>query len=66
MFLSILSGAVIALALLAQVDHFHEGFRLAGALILSVVVFSGTVTVARLTQLNREDLRWVAGMNRLP
>ncbi len=65
MFLSILSGAVIALALLAQVDHFHEIFLLAGALILSVVVFSGIVTVARLAQLNREDLRWVAGMNRL-
>lgn len=65
MFLSILSGAVIALALLAQVDHFHETFLVAGILILSIVVFTGIVTVIRIAQLNREDLRWVAGMNRL-
>ena len=65
MFLSILSGAVIALALLAQVDHFHETFLVAGVLILSVVVFAGIVTIARLGTLNRQDLRWVTGMNRL-
>lgn len=65
MFLSILSGAVIALALLAQVDHFHETFLVAGVLILSVVVFAGIATIGRLGVLTRDDVRWVIGMNRL-
>jgi hypothetical protein len=65
MFLSILSGAVIALALLAQVDHFHKTFLVAGVAALSVVVFVGIATVGRLGALNRENMRWVMGMNRL-
>jgi hypothetical protein len=65
MFLSVLSGAVIALALLAQVDHFDETFVIAAILILSIVLFVGLVTIGRLAALNREDLLWVMGMNRL-
>src|SRR6266508_4159530 len=41
MFLSVLSGAVIALALVAQADHFGNTFVLVAILILSVVLFVG-------------------------
>ncbi len=65
MFLSVLSGAVIALALVAQADHFGQTFVLVAILILSVVVFVGATTVMRLEALNHDDLRWVQGMNRI-
>jgi hypothetical protein len=65
MFLAILSGAVIALALVAQADRFGRTFITVAILMLSVVLFSGIATVARLMSLNRDDYRWVVGMNRL-
>ncbi len=65
MFLGILSGAVIALALVAQADHFGATFVTVAILMLSVVFFSGVFTVGRLMMLNRDDFRWVVGMNRL-
>ena len=65
MFLTVLTGAVVALALFAQVDHFHETFVVAAILILSVVVFVGLVTMGRIGALNIENVHWVAGMNRL-
>jgi hypothetical protein len=65
LFLSLLTGAVVALALLAQADHFHETFDMAAILILSVVLFVGLATFGRLSTLNMEDLRTVMGMNRL-
>ncbi len=64
-FLGILSGAVIALALVAQADHFGPIFTSIAILLLAVVVFAGVTTIGRLTQLNRDDYRWVIGMNRL-
>lgn len=65
MFLGILSGAVIALALVAQADHFGATFVTVAILMLSVVFFVGVFTVGRLMMLNRDDFRWVIGMNRL-
>jgi hypothetical protein len=65
MFLAILSGAVIALALVAQADHFGTAFISIAIFLLSVVLFSGLATIARLNQLNGDDYRWVVGMNRL-
>jgi hypothetical protein len=65
MFLAILSGAVIALALVAQADHFGSAFIAIAIVMLSVVLVSGVFTVARLMSLNRDDFRWVVGMNRL-
>ena len=64
-FLAILSGAVIALALVAQVDHFGRTFIAIAIPMLSIVVFAGVATVARLQALNRDDYRWVIGMNRI-
>src|SRR5438046_349770 len=65
MFLGILSGAVIALALVAQADHFGPTFISIAILMLAVVLFAGIATIARLMSLNRDDYRWVIGMNRL-
>ena len=64
-FLAILSGAVIALALVAQADRFGPAFIAAAIFMLLVVLFAGVATVARLMQLNGDDYRWVIGMNRL-
>src|SRR2546425_9958323 len=64
-FLTILSGAMIALALVAQVSRFGPAFIAIAIPLLSVVVFTGVSTIGRLMQLNGDDFRWVVGMNRL-
>jgi hypothetical protein len=65
MFLSVLSGCVVALALLVQVDRLRETFLAAAIAMLGVVLLVGVSTIVRLSELNREDLRSVLGMNRL-
>ena len=65
MFLAILSGAVIALALIAQADHFGQTFMVVAIFMLTVVFFVGVATVRRLQMLNHDDFMWVVGMNRL-
>jgi hypothetical protein len=64
-FLAALSGAVVALALVAQATAFGEGFVTFALLILPVVLFIGVTTFARLVEINHEDVRWVIGMNLL-
>jgi hypothetical protein len=64
-FLAILSGALIALALVAQADHFGAIFISIAIPLLALVMFAGIVTISRLTVLNGDDYRWVIGMNRL-
>ena len=63
MFLSVLSGAVVALALVAQATAFGEGFELFAMLLLPVVLFVGVATFIRMVEINKEDERWVSGMN---
>lgn len=65
MFLAILSGAVIALALVAQATRFSEAFYAVAIFMLAVVFFVGVATVRRLLMLNRDDYVTVVGMNRL-
>jgi hypothetical protein len=65
MFLTVLTGAVVALALVAQATAFGEGFVLFALLILPVVLFVGGATYVRLVEINNEDVHWVYGMNRL-
>jgi small basic protein len=65
MFLTILSGAVIALALVAQADHFGTAFMAVAIFMLALVYFVGVATIRRLLMLNRDDYVWVVGMNRL-
>jgi hypothetical protein len=65
MFLSLLTGSVVALALVAQATAFGEGFVLFALLTLPVVLFVGLATYVRLLEINNEDYVWVRGMNRL-
>lgn len=65
MFLTVLSGAVVSLALVAQATGFGSGFTTFALLVLPVVLFIGGATFVRLVEVNNEDLRWVYGMNRL-
>jgi hypothetical protein len=65
MFLSLLSGAVVALALVAQATSFGDGFTLFALLVLPVVLFAGLATYVRLIEVQNEDVVWVRGMNRL-
>ena len=65
MFLAILSGAVIALALIAQADRFGAVFISTAIFMLAVVYFVGVATIRRLIMLNRDDFTWVLAMNRL-
>ena len=65
MFLSALSGTIVALALVAQASAFGEPFEVFSLVLLPVVFFLGAGTYVRLVQANLEDARWVAGMNRL-
>ena len=64
-FLAILSGVLIALALVAQADHFGAIFISIAIPLLALVMFAGLITISRLTVLNGDDYRWVIGMNRL-
>jgi hypothetical protein len=63
MFLAALSGAVVALALVAA--SFRDGVVTFALLILPVVLFLGIATFVRLVEINHEDMRWVIGMNLL-
>lgn len=65
MFFSVLSGAVIALALIAQRGRFDTMFFVAAILLLTVVFLVGMATIARIAHLNIEDAHWLMGMNRL-
>jgi len=65
MFLAVFSGAVIALALVAQAAHFGAAFISIAIFMLSVVFVVGLLTVRRLLMLNRDDYMWVVAMNRI-
>lgn len=65
MFITVLSAAVVALALVAQATAFGSSFRLFALLVLPVVLLVGLATIIRLGDANGEDFVLVAGMNRL-
>jgi len=65
MFLTLLSGSTVALALVAQATAFGDGFSVFALLLLPVVLYVGIATYVRLVEINNEDLVWVRGMNRL-
>lgn len=65
MFLSTLSFAVVALALVGQATGFGEDFRLFALVVLPVVLFVGITTSLRLDNANYHDAICVAGMNRI-
>jgi hypothetical protein len=65
MFLTSLSTATVALALVGSATGFGPEFVVFSLVVLSITLFLGVATFVRLTQINNEDLYWVAGMNRL-
>lgn len=65
MFLSTLSFAVVALALVGQASGFGEEFRVFALVVLPVVLFLGIVTWLRMDNANYHDAMCVIGMNRI-
>jgi hypothetical protein len=65
MFLTSLSTATVALALVGSATGFGPEFVVFALVVLSITLFLGVATFVRLAQVNNEDLYWVAGMNRL-
>jgi hypothetical protein len=65
MFLTSLSTATVALALVGSATQFGPEFVTFAVVVLSITLFLGVATFVRLSQVNNEDLYWVAGMNRL-
>ena len=65
MFLSTLSGAIVALALVAQATEFGDEFTLFALVILPVVLFIGITTFIRMGTSNYYDALCVVGMNRI-
>jgi hypothetical protein len=65
MFVTLLSAAVVSLALVAQATGFGPAFRLFALLVLPVVLLMGIATFLRLGDANDDDFGLVAGMNRL-
>lgn len=65
MFITMVSAAVVALALVAQATGFGPGFRLFALLVLPVVLLMGIATFFRLSEANTDDHGLVIGMNRL-
>ena len=63
-FLTVLSAAVVALALVAQTGS-ERSLTLFAVLLLPVLLFLGVATFFRLGAINQEDRRLVVGMNRL-
>jgi hypothetical protein len=65
MFLTTLSAAVVAIALVAQASDFGPEFRLFAVIVLPVVLFVGIATHARLGAAVEQEVWSVVGMNRL-
>src|SRR5438876_11238991 len=65
MFLTTLTGAIVALALVAQASAFGDGFTLFALVILPVVLFIGVATYIRLGTSNYHEGLCVIGMNRI-
>jgi hypothetical protein len=65
MFLSTLSGSMVALGLIAGVDGFHDAFFVFALVILPVVLFVGLGTWIRMGAANYHDAQTVVGMNRI-
>ena len=65
MFLTTLTGGVVALALVAQATDFGTGFLIFAVAILPVELFVGLASVARMGKANYYDGLCVVGMNRI-
>ena len=64
-FLTVLSAAIVALALVANTSGIGETFRWFCVGLAPLVLFMGITTYVRLVEINLDDLLHVAAMNRL-
>jgi hypothetical protein len=64
-FIGVLSGTVIALALLAQATRFGAETLSFAAVLFAVSLFIGLATFVRCVEINLEDARWLEGMSLL-
>jgi hypothetical protein len=64
-FMTVVSGAVVGLALVAEATEFGDEFHAFALLLLPVVLFVGAATYIRLIDARLEDFWLVSGMNRL-
>jgi hypothetical protein len=65
MFLTTLSGAIVALGLVGGASGFGDAFTLMALVILPVVLFIGVATYIRLGASNYHEAMCVIGMNRI-
>jgi hypothetical protein len=64
-FTAVVSGVIVALALLAQVTHFGTATLSFALALIPVALFIGLTTFVRSVAINYEDARWVTGMKLL-
>ena len=65
MFLTFLSATLVALGLVSTATGFSRPFLSIAAAVLAVDLFMGLATLGRVASATAEDLRYLAGMNRL-
>ena len=65
MYLSTLSGSLVALGLIGGVDGFRDAFYIVALIVLPVVLFVGVGTFLRMGATNYHDAITVFGMNRI-
>ena len=65
MYLSTLSGSIVALSLIVGVDGFSDAFFVVALVVLPVALFVGLGTWLRMGATNYHDAITVAGMNRI-
>jgi hypothetical protein len=65
MFISTLSGSIVALSLIGGIDGFHDAFFVAALVLLPVDLFVGIGTWLRMAATNYHDAVAVIGMNRI-
>ena len=64
-FLTVVSAAVVALALVARATEFGDGFTAFALLVLPVALFVGVATYLRLIEARIDDFWLLSGMNRI-
>jgi hypothetical protein len=64
-FLTVVSAAVVSLALVARATEFGDGFTAFALLVLPVALFVGVATYIRLIEARIDDFWLLSGMNRI-
>jgi hypothetical protein len=65
MFIAALSGGLVAISFIAQATHFGRESQAFDLTILPVLLFMGVTTFVRTLDLDADDVRWTAALNRV-